>query len=291
MNLKTAISHYFDFSYTLKEKTRIIYGQHLNRLAAYLNDPPLSEITHRDLARFMGSLKKKNGEPYAPGYLHQTWRSLHTFFEFWFIEGEINANPMRRVPKPKTKRGPKPHLSQAQVTCLIEAAQATSLARRNVAIILLMVDSGMRVGEVVRLNMEDVHLIDGYCYAGDNKTNSRRPVPLAAKSRKALKEYLSDQSLMAGPVFRTRSGQPITYEAIRLLFRRLQDKLGFKLYPHLLRHTFATLYLKNGGNMKYLQEILGHSSIDTTSRFYTHPEWGDIQAEHAKVSPATHLNV
>ena len=150
-----------------------------------------------------------------------------------------------------------------------------------------MVDSGLRVGEVIKLTAADLFLDEGYCYVEDKKNLKRRQVPLSEAGQAALRAYLDDRPLTGDPahIFRKRCGRPITYESIRLLIRRLEERLEIKLNPHLFRHTFATLYLKNGGNMKYLQQILGHSSIDTTSRFYTPPEWADIKAESGIVSP------
>ena len=152
MYLSTAITDYLEFRYDLAAKTRHIYHGHLARLLDDIGDQPLASITPLALARFMGRLRRANGQPYAPGYLHQIYRTLHTFFNHARTMGWLDANPMAAVPAPPLPRGQKPRLPLPRIEELITAVKNTRGGRcndRNLAIILLMVDSGLRRAEAV----------------------------------------------------------------------------------------------------------------------------------------------
>ena len=287
-----AVSLYLKYCYNLAERTRIIYQDHLSRLQSWLEqDCPLADLDHYRLIDFMAGLKKQSGQAYAPGYLSQIYRSLHSFFEYCRNETWIEDNPMARVPRPRLYTGPKPRLSLDQVRDLIREVKLTSLAERNLAIILLMVDSGLRLDEVVKLRAADVYRPEGLIYVRSSKTLTYREVPISPETVASLTDYLIVRPAFKRndePFFLTRDRKPLTKQAVHLLMKRLQQKLGYPLHCHLLRHTFANLYIREG-NLRKLQKILGHSRIDTTARFYTDPDLGDIQNEHRSASPLGQL--
>ncbi len=295
MYLKNAIQLYLTFNYTLAPKTRQTYQQHLTRLQIALQDPLLTEINHHAIAKFMAGLHKKNGQPYHPGYLHQIHRTLHTFFVFCVDEGWLAMHPMARLKRPRLEKGPKPRLSLAQVRQLLNAITETDLAERNMAIVLLMLDCGLRKGEVVALTMGDVDLEAKRILVHASKTCQRRDVPLSNMAATALTRYLlirPKYKLLTEPVFVTgsgpRKGEPIGNKVIEELMKRLKKRLGIPLYAHLLRHTFGNHYIRKGG-LRHLQKILGHSRIDTTAGFYTDPDFEDLQAEIVVAAPTAQL--
>jgi integrase len=294
-HLSSTIEYYLSFNYTLAERTKFIYRQHLDRLCCSLDDPPLDQISPCRLAEFMGSLRRKNGQPYAPGYLDQIHRTLCTFFNFCVDEGLFPASPMQRLKHPKIVTGPKPRLSLAQVMRLLDAVKRTDLSERNLAIVLLMVDCGLRRSEVVALHLGHIDLEDHCMRIYEPKKNKFRDVPLSDMAHLALAAYLKKRrppTSLNEPVFLTgrgpRRGQPISIKVIEELMKRLEKKLGFELYAHLLRHTFGNHYIRCGG-LKYLQKILGHSRISTTAEFYTDPDFPDIQKEHKRAAPTAQI--
>lgn len=284
--LSSTTTEYLNYCYPLAERTKFLYRQHLNRLTVYLNDPPLSEITESKLVEFMANLRSVTGQPYSANYQSQIWRTLHTFFVFCHKRKFLPCNLMADVPRPRPSNGPKPRLKIHQVKQLIESTKKTALPRRNLAIVLLMVDSGLRLNEVVSLQVHDFDPDTKSLWVTSAKTNKRREVPLKKETIEAIQACLGDRQ--AGPMFLTRSGDPITKEAITLVMRRLQKKLKFPLHAHLLRHTFGNLYNKKG-DLRKLQKIMGHSDVRTTAMFYTDPEFEDIQAEHEQVSPLAQI--
>lgn len=290
--LSAAIEDYMVYCYALAPRTRAIYREHLSRLVISLGDIPLKQVTGRQLTKFMSSLRRQDGGEYSPAYLHQAWRTLHTFLEFCTQEEWLTANPMRRVPKPQLESGPKPRLKLDQVQQLLEAAQKTTFRERDLAIILLMVDSGLRLDEVVGLRAADVRLDDKTLYARSTKTHAVREVPINSALEQAIHDYLQQRPPFHSsddPFFLGKNGQALTKNAVHEMLVRLRKYVDFRLHAHLLRHTFANLYIRRGETRK-LQKILGHSRMETTSRFYTNPEFEDIQREHRFASPTAQLS-
>lgn len=278
-------------NYTLSERTKTIYSEHLTRLCCFLDDPPFEQIDNYDLAMFMTRLRRRDGKLYSPGYLNQVYRTLHTFFGF-YGEGD---NIMDHIKRPRLETGPKPRLSLAQVVELLTSIRRTENPSRNLAIVLLMLDCGLRKSEVVGLRAGDLFLEEDYIYVRSSKTHACRNVPLSEMCSLALEDYLSLRRSFGSinePVFLlvkgSNKGQPLTVKAIEQLMKRLKRRLGFPLYAHLLRHTFGNHYIRAGG-LRYLQKILGHSRIDTTARFYTDPDFADIQAEHRRAAPTAQI--
>lgn len=291
--LATIIEDYLTFNYTLTERTRKIYREHLTRLCNYMHTPAVREIDHRSLAQFMGSLRQKNGKPYAASYLDQIYRTLKTFFEFCVKEGLISENPMRRVKRPKLEIGPKPRLSLEQIKKLMHQVRQTNLSARNLAIVLLMVDSGLRLNEVVGLRACDVRQDDRIVLVLSEKTLKRREVPIRDEVIEAMNQYLATRPAFKTPTdqfFNSKANTPLSKGAVHLLMKRLQKRLGFPLHAHLLRHTFANIYIRRG-ELRKLQKMMGHSRIDTTARFYTDPELKDIQREHEYASPLAQIQL
>lgn len=289
--MRQTITTYLNFNYTLSDRTIKIYREHLDRLCVALDDPDISTVDHHQLARFMGSLKKLNGQPYAPSYLDQIHRSISTFFQFCVDEELIEKNPMKRLKRPRVETGPKPRLNFEQIKALLRQVKQTILVERNTAIVLLMVDSGLRLDEVARLRACDVRLSDGVVSVFTKKTSKWRDVPISELAARALANYLDTRPTFTSTkqsFFTVQSGEELTTGAIHLLLKRLQKRLKFPLHAHLLRHTFANTYIKKG-ELRKLQKILGHSRVDTTARFYTDPELSDIIAEHRQAAPTAQL--
>jgi integrase len=287
IHLSSFTTEYLNYCYPLAERTKFLYRQHLERLTLYLNDPPLDEITESKLVDFMANLRGTLGQPYSANYQSQIFRSVYSFFVFCHKHKHLPFNPMAGVPRPRPDNGAKPRLKIKQVKELLRVIkQNTTLNRRNLAIVLLMVDSGLRLNEVVSLQIHDFDPDTRSMWVTSAKTRKRREVPMRQETIGAIIDYLGERQ--AGPMFLDRYGDPITKEAVRQLMRRLRKRLKFPLYAHLLRHTFGNLYNKKG-DVRKLQKIMGHSDVRTTSMYYTDPDFDDIQAEYEQVSPLAQI--
>jgi len=145
----------------------------------------------------------------------------------------------------------------------------TMTGARNYAICALMLDSGLRLNEVVSLEAGSVHVAEGYAIV-NGKGNKQRMVPLGLQSKRALLRYMGrvPQRCLKTGLFVKDEQTPIKQSTIEQLFRVLKIRAGIpRLRPHLLRHSFATRYLENGGDVYSLQQILGHTSLDMVRRY------------------------
>lgn len=159
-------------------------------------------------------------------------------------------------------------LTDSEINALMSVFYGSKLDLRNKCICCLMFDSGLRRGEISRLKLSDVNFDDNWLLV-NGKGNKQRYVPIGDKSRSFIVEYVNrfrkgfDTS---EPLFIDRFGNSLSNNALKLVFTDLKHKTGIeRLHAHLLRHTFATNYIVDGGDLETLRLILGHSDIQVTS--------------------------
>lgn len=166
------------------------------------------------------------------------------------------------------------------------------LARRDLAMVALMALAGLRVSEVLALSPEDVELGDGFGWVlvRKGKRTGRRRVPLSAGARQALRAYLEVRPQRPGPLFLSRTYQPLATRDVQRILAGAARRAGIRrATPRMLRHTFAVQFLRSGGDLEVLRAILGHASLSTTARYLrpgkqgvmdpaSVPEPGEVQA-------------
>lgn len=207
-------------------------------------------------------------------------RALRAFLTWSYREGYLPEDISVRLRLPKAQRKVIDILTDAEVNTLLQAAAATPQAARDTAIVSLMLDAGLRLGEVASARADHLHLLERYLIV-TGKGNKQRIVPFGRTAALALE----DLSLSCGALFTLDNGQPVTQDTIKQLFKRLRKATGIqKLHPHLLRHTFATRYLENGGNIYTLQAIMGHTSLEMVKR-YLHLANSRIRRDFDRYSP------
>jgi site-specific recombinase XerD len=211
-------------------------------------------------------------------------------FNFWSREGSLTKNPMTLVEKPRRERVLIRPLTPEQATALLEQPDTGNAAGlRDRAMMMLMLDSGLRVSEVIAVEADRLDWL--HCtLAVMGKGRKERMVPFSAKTGQTLLEYARSRAegmIQAPYFFLGRTGQALERNKIRKLVRKYGAKAGIqgvRVSPHTLRHTFAIFYLRGGGDLFTLQEILGHSTLDMTRR-YVNLARHDIVDQHKKFSP------
>jgi integrase/recombinase XerC len=232
-------------------------------------DPPEVDIT--DIRGFVAS-RIRDGK--SKTSVSRSLAALRTYFSYLYREGYIKLNPARFIPSPKKESRLPRFLSIDEIFGLVERPGDFGFVEiRDRAILELFYSSGLRVGEMASLKVEDLNLRDGLLKVM-GKGRKERIIPLGGQAADALKRYLVERSLLRGKsesLFLNRRGGPLTDRSIRRIvvkYARLAGLEG-KISPHTLRHTFATHLLHEGADLRDIQELLGHSSLSST-QVYTH---------------------
>jgi len=223
-------------------------------------------------------------------------RSLKAFYSWLYREGYTEDNELAYLKLPKVPRKLVQTLSEEEIRRILSCFNpSTTIGARDMAIVMTYIDTGIRCSELIGLKMSDVHLQEGYMKVF-GKGGRERVVPMGNGVQKAIQRYIfhfrpESFDPEMDVVFLCLDGRPLTNNAVKMLFVRLARKSGVKrLHAHLLRHTFATQYLVNGGDVFSLQQILGHSTLEMV-RNYVNLASSQVTVQHRKYSPIDRLNL
>lgn len=198
---------------------------------------------------------------------------VRTFFGFLEQNEYIASNPSKRLKIIKQEIKEKLPLNSDEVNLIMEEYTKDQLeySVRSLAIIYIMLEAGLRAGEVIRLRKQDINYQNDYIFIVKSKMNKERFVPMSQRLKKVLLDYFNQYaSKKQSEVFFTAIGEetPITRNVIKMMFARLRQKTGIKrLSPHLLRHTFASSFVLGGGDLMTLKMYMGHTEIQTTQQY------------------------
>ena len=194
-------------------------------------------------------------------------RGLRAFLNWLYANEYMETNITQRFKLPKAQRKVIDVLTDAEVQTLLNSFDTSDFHQlRNLCIVLLMLDSGLRMNETITLRLDRLHLRERYAIV-DGKCNKQRIVPIGSSSVPFFEKYLAIKPPSVYLICKS-DGSQLTADTVKDLFRKLKKSTGIpRLYPHLLRHSFATRYLENGGNIYNLQAILGHSSLEMVKRY------------------------
>lgn len=216
--------------------------------------------------------------------LQRRLSACRSLFQWQLKHGELKGNPAQGIRAPKAPRKLPQVLDPDEMTRLVEVPTDTELGKRDRAMLELFYSSGLRLSELCSLHWRDLDLADGLVRVL-GKGSKVRIVPVGKFAREALENWRMESSgKLDRPVFPGRNGT-ITPRAIQLRIKQLASNQGlFKnVYPHLMRHSFASHVLESSGDLRGVQELLGHSDIATT-QIYTHLNYQHL----AKVYDASH---
>jgi integrase/recombinase XerD len=261
------------------------YGNDLGQLAGFVRKRAASGDDSRIdwkqadrtlLLDYMVDLRERS---YAPATIARKVAAVKSFFNFLVNEGTLEKNPAEGLTGPKVGRALPKAVSVAEVEALLEQPDKvrTPEAKRDKAMLELLYATGMRVTEMVSLNVRDVNLKAGFvrCFG---KGSKERIIPIHNRAVGAVRSYLDDArvSLLGATsetaLFLNRRGQRLTRQGIWLILKGYAKKadIGTEMTPHVLRHSIATHLLHSGKmSLRELQELLGHANISTT-QVYTH---------------------
>jgi integrase/recombinase XerC len=214
--------------------------------------------------------------------------ALRSFFSYLIDQQEMTHNPAVGVRAPKSPRPLPKTLDVDQMGCLLDLPADEPLAVRDRAIMELFYSSGLRLTELVNLDLADLDLSDGTVRV-TGKGNKTRVVPVGRHARAALESWLTERRAILGPdeqaLFVGERGRRVTPRAVqsRIKYWARRQGLDINLHPHMLRHSFASHLLESSGDLRAVQELLGHADISTT-QIYTHLDFQHL----AQVYDAAH---
>jgi len=288
------------------------YTENLNQFLTYLKSHKLSDSVDdidikvlRQYVLYLMKRKKfkgKNGNgsngidpgTLAPLSVHGHVRTLRAFFNWLANEELIPQNPAHQLKPPKVPKTLISILSDKEISRIMNSfSKSNYLDVRNQAIFMLLIDTGIRAGEAMGLTLDDLYLNDGYIKVF-GKGQRERIVPIGNNVQKVIHKYLfryrpTPDSPDTKNVFLSMRRRQMSYNAIKLVFNRLAERTGIKrLHAHLCRHTFATKFLSNGGDIFTLQKILGHSTLEMVRR-YSNLSSDHVRAQHQRFSPMDRL--
>jgi integrase/recombinase XerC len=261
------------------------YRRDLDALAAWAQaqgiDDPLGLQTEQ-LRAFIAAEHRRGMSPKS---LQRRLSACRSFYQWQLKHGRIAASPAAGIRAPKAPRKLPQVLDVDEAVQLVELPTDAPLGLRDRAMLELFYSSGLRLSELCALRWRDLDLADGLVTVL-GKGGKQRSVPVGSHARKALEEWRREsQGQTDGAVFPGRGGAPIGARAVQIRLRQLAQRQGLfkRVHPHLLRHSFASHVLESSGDLRGVQELLGHADIATT-QIYTHLDYQHL----AKVYDGAH---
>lgn len=277
------------------------YDWALSRWTKFIGDKKITEIAIDDARRFIVYLQTDYGN-LSPVSIFHGWKAIRAFYKWLGSEFQIQ-NVMINLKKPPFQAAEITPLSNDDIEKLLQAsvkidhkeekkqyARRAPQADRNRLLILFLLDTGVRVGELCRLNIDNVNMetcevsIQPFRSSAKSKP---RTVYIGRRVQKELWKYTlnREKQIKNDPLFLSAFGKRLSGDSVKHLLDRIAKRAEVKgVHPHIFRHTFAIQYLRNGGDIFTLQKLLGHSSLKMVQH-YLNLAKTDMETAHRRASP------
>lgn len=284
-----AFLHHIRFERRLSEHTVSAYRRDLAALGEYCAERNLadwSRLSTGDLRRFAAGAHRRG---LAPRTVQRRLAGARSFFNYLETEGAIGHNPARGVKAPRPPRGLPQTLDLDQVTRLLDITDRDAAACRDRAMLELMYSSGLRLAELISLDLGGIDMREGLVRV-TGKGGKTRILPVGRKAIDALKAWARRRVELAAPgenaLFVGVRGRRIGASSVqaRIDYWARRSGLPGHVHPHMLRHSFATHVLESSGDLRAVQELLGHADISTT-QVYTHLDFQHLAKVYDRAHP------
>ncbi|WP_213949095.1 tyrosine-type recombinase/integrase [Luteibacter sp. dw_328] len=263
--------------------TLAAYRRDLEKLLRFMEAEGLTSFDALSPDRLRGMIAREHRGGLQPNSIQRLLSACRTLFRYLTREGQLAHDPAAAVRGPKVRRKLPQVLDADEAKELVETNLGGTLAPRDSAMMELFYSSGLRLSELTGLHWGDLDLEDGQVRVL-GKGSKTRILPVGRFAITALKALAALGG--AGPeqpVFKGRGGAPISARAVQMRLAKLSSGQTKRVHPHMLRHTFASHMLESSGDLRSVQELLGHADIATT-QIYTHLDFQHL----AKVYDAAH---
>ncbi len=284
-----AFLHHIRFERGLSKHTVAAYRRDLTALGEYCAErslPAWSALAASDLRRFAAGAHRSG---LAPRTVQRRLAGARSFFNYLEKEGGLTHNPARGVKAPRPPRLLPRTLDLDQVTRLLDIPPANAMACRDRAMLELMYSSGLRLAEMTTLDLGGIDLSEGLIRV-TGKGRKTRILPVGRKAIEAVKAWLKRRAEMAAveesALFVGARGRRISASSVqaRIDYWARRAGLPVHVHPHMLRHSFATHLLESSGDLRAVQELLGHADISTT-QVYTHLDFQHLARVYDRAHP------
>ena len=296
--------NYLQVEKGFSSNTLMAYDNDLSQMAEFAGKtasnstliPGWESFSRQDMLGYLLNLKERN---YAVTTVARKIAAAKSFFSFLTTEGKIKQNPMDNISSPKVGKALPDTLSISQVRELL-AQPGKNMApesKRDKAMLELLYASGMRVSELVNLDLADVDTVNGFVKPF-GKGKKERMVPIYPGAARSLEEYIKDtrprfvHNGIEKALFVNQRGERLTRQGLWQILKSYarQASMEHRVTPHTLRHSFATHMLNGGADLRSVQELLGHANISTT-QIYTHVSSEHIKQSYDKAHPRAKAKV
>ena len=290
-----AFLHHIRFERRLSEHTVSAYRRDLAALGEYCAERNLadwSRLSTGDLRRFAAGAHRRG---LAPRTVQRRLAGARSFFNYLETEGAISHNPARGVTAPRPPRGLPQTLDLDQVTRLLDITDRDAAACRDRAMLELMYSSGLRLAELISLDLGGIDMREGLVRV-TGKGRKTRILPVGRKAIDALKAWAHRRAELAAPgenaLFVGVRGRRIDASSVQARIDYWARRAGLPghVHPHMLRHSFATHVLESSGDLRAVQELLGHADISTT-QVYTHLDFQHLARVYDRAHPRARRKV
>lgn len=274
---------YLEIEKNYSQHTILNYRLDLEVFRKFLAEVAIEKVDYLTLRKYLAHLKEKNlGSKTVSRHLS----TLRSFFKFLIREGYLKTNPILSVSSPRLEKHLPRFLTEEEVFRLIEASLLKSEAGlRDRAILETFYSCGLRISELVGLNIGDIDFIGGIIKVR-GKGKKERIVPIGDKAIEAIRAYLDKRKKQSEILFLNKRASRISTRGVRNIFTKYMRISNIRqgASPHTLRHSFATHLLNRGADLRTVQELLGHANLATT-QIYTHLTTEKLKSVYDKAHP------
>jgi tyrosine recombinase XerC len=277
---------YLEIEKNYSAHTVLNYKLDLQGFNKFISGTELEKIGYLDLRKYLAVLKEKN---FGNRTVNRRLSTLRSFFRFLCREGHLKANPILMLSSPKLEKHLPSYMTEEEVGRLIESAfaknQTDILGLRDRAIMEVFYSSGLRISELVGLNLDDVDFISGILKIR-GKGKKERIVPIGETALATVSKYLEKRKKKSEALFLNNHDRRISTRGVRFLVVKYLKSSGTKpgVSAHTFRHSFATHLLNHGADLRTVQELLGHANLSST-QIYTHLTTDKLKSVYDKAHP------
>lgn len=276
----------------LSEHTRSAYRRDLAYLIKFCDKQEINKWSDLDGRQVRGFVASRHREGIGGRSLQRNLSAIRSFYRYLLDEAKVKNNPAEGIIAPKTPRKLPNVLDADQTVQLVEIDDQDGLAIRDRAMLELIYSSGLRLAELISINMGDIDFSDRILTV-TGKGKKMRSVPVGKHAIQAIKNWLKIRQAMVNEnedaLFISQRGKRISPRSVQERLKQWAIKQGLPshVHPHMLRHSFASHMLESSGDLRAVQELLGHADISTT-QVYTHLDFQHLAQVYDKSHPRAH---